>query len=182
MKKSSFADRNCAVAQTLERVGEWWTLLILQNAFCGMTRFDQFRNHLDIASNVLANRLAKLTKAGILDRRSADDDGRAYEYRLTKMGLDLYPVIIALTNWGERWVPDPKGPRIKLVDRKNGKPVPAVTVRSMDGRTLNAFEVRALAGPGADRKTLELLSPRSRPTGVQFPVPSSKRKKAKPRA
>jgi DNA-binding HxlR family transcriptional regulator len=158
MSKGSFASMNCAIAQTLDQVGEWWALLILRNAFCGMTRFEDFREHLGIATNVLASRLGRLVKVGILRREKSTGDGRSYDYRLTEKGLALYPVLIAMTDWGERWAGNPKGPRIKLSDRKTGKPVERVAVRSRDGRALGPFDVIARPGPGADDKIRQLIN------------------------
>ncbi len=160
MSKRSFAKMNCAVAQTLERVGDWWTMLILRNAFCGMTRFDELRAHLGIATNVLSSRLRKLVAYGIMTRAPAADDGRAADYRLTESGLALYPVLIAMTEWGERWAPNPKGARIELFERSTGKRIAGVAVRSSSGRALRPRDVRAVAGPGADRKIRALLTAR----------------------
>jgi DNA-binding HxlR family transcriptional regulator len=158
MSKNSFAEMNCPIAQTLERVGEWWTLLILRNAFCGMTRFDDFQRHLGIGSNVLSQRLRRLTEDGILTRTAAPDDGRAFEYRLTERGLALFPILVAMTEWGEKWVPNPQGARIELVERKTGKPITGIRVQSADGRSLQAQEIAARAGPAGDERTHELSS------------------------
>jgi len=147
---------NCPIAQTLERVGEWWTLLILRNAFSGMTRFDEFQQHLGIGTNVLSQRLRSLTEDEILTRTAAPDDGRAFEYRLTERGLALYPILIAMMEWGEKWVPNPKGPRMKLVERGTGEPIAGICVHSADGRSLQPHEIAAVAGPAADAKTHEL--------------------------
>lgn len=157
MPKGSFASMNCAIARTLDQVGEWWTLLILRNAFCGMSRFEDFREHLGIATNILASRLEKLVRAGILRRERSAGDGRSHDYRLTEKGLTLYPVLIAMTDWGERWAANPKGARIKLCDRRTGRPVERVTVRSRDGRALRPADVVARPGPGADGKIRRLL-------------------------
>lgn len=157
MSKGSFSEMNCPIAQTLERVGEWWTLLILRNAFCGMTRFDEFQRHLGIGTNVLAQRLRRLTDEGILTRTPAPDDGRSFEYRLTEKGAELYPILVAMTQWGEKWVPNPKGARIRLVERATGAPVQVMRVQAADGRSLSAQELDAVAGPAADEKTHALV-------------------------
>jgi DNA-binding HxlR family transcriptional regulator len=153
---------NCAIAQTLEQVGEWWTMLILRNAFCGMSRFDDFRDHLGIASNVLATRLRKLTRAGILRKTRAKDDGRAFEYRLTGKGAALYPLLIAMTDWGERFAAHPRGPRIVFVDRRSRRPVRRVAVTDADGRALRPQDIVARPGRGADDKIRALLEKRFR--------------------
>ena len=156
MSKGSFAEMNCPIAQTLEQVGEWWTLLILRNAFCGMTRFQEFQQHLGIGTNVLSQRLRQLTEDGILERSAAQHDGRAVEYRLTEKGSALYPILIAMAEWGEKWVPNPKGARIRLVERGTGEPIAGICVQAADGRSLQAQEIAAVAGPAADAKTHEL--------------------------
>jgi DNA-binding HxlR family transcriptional regulator len=99
----------CSAARTLEVTGERWTLLIIRDAmFGGMTRFSDFRNSLGIAPNILAKRLAHLVDAGILDKRGDDTSGHA-EYVLTARGYDLQPVIIALTEWGDKWAAPDEG-------------------------------------------------------------------------
>ncbi|MES2015249.1 MAG: helix-turn-helix domain-containing protein [Pseudomonadota bacterium] len=153
MTTGSFADMNCPIAQTLERVGERWTLLILRNAFCGMSRFDQFQQHLGIGSNILSNRLRSLTAEGILTRSPAPDDGRAFEYRLTEKGAALFPILIAMTEWGERFAAHPLGARLTLVERANGVPISGIRVLAFDGRALQAHDIAAAAGPAADEKT-----------------------------
>lgn len=158
MPKGSFSKMNCAIAQTLDQVGEWWTLLILRNAFCGMSRFDDFKEHLGIATNVLAARLDKLVLVGILRRKKSPNDGRARDYVLTEKGLALYPLLIAMTDWGERWAPNSKGPRIVLNDRQTGAPIERIAVRSREGRILGPSDVVARAGRGADDKIRQLIN------------------------
>ncbi|MEC9345554.1 MAG: helix-turn-helix domain-containing protein [Pseudomonadota bacterium] len=154
---------NCAVARTLEVVGDWWTLLILRNAFHGMRTFDAFQQQLGISSSVLSSRLKTLTEAGVLERRRSRDDRRSFEYRLTDCGLDLYPVLISLMEWGERWAADPRGRRLDLIEKATGQPVAGVAVLSADGRPLSARDVRPEAGPASDDQTRDLLSLRHRP-------------------
>src|SRR5437588_10055882 len=100
----------CSVARTLGLVGEWWTLLVLRDSFRGVRRFDDFQRNLGIARNVLADRLATLVEAGILERRRYQERPERFEYRLTDKGRDLYPVIVTLMQWGDRWAADPSGP------------------------------------------------------------------------
>ncbi|MCP4328488.1 MAG: helix-turn-helix transcriptional regulator [Alphaproteobacteria bacterium] len=157
MERTSFATRECPIARALDLVGEWWTLLILRDAFHGIRRFDEFQRDLGIASNVLAERLAKLVRGGVFEKRRAAEDGRSFEYRLTEKGLDLYPVLVALAVWGDRWDGDPLGPRLRLVERDGGRPVPPIAVRDADGRAMRPHQVRVVAGPGAGPETLRLL-------------------------
>jgi len=158
MERTSFGNMGCSIARALERVGEWWTLLILRDAFHGVRRFDQFQSNLGISSNVLADRLAKLVDAGILEKNRSAADGRSFEYRLTGKGSDLYPVLVALAVWGDRWEGDPRGPRLRLVEGDSGRSVPPIALRAADGRILQPHQVVPVAGPGADADTRRLLA------------------------
>lgn len=104
MKKVSFADMRCSVAQSLEVIGEWWTLLILRDAFLGVTRFDDFASRLGIARNVLTNRLDTLVANDVLVRVPYDEARGRYDYRLTPKGRALFPVITAIRQWGDEWI------------------------------------------------------------------------------
>lgn len=157
MSRSSFSEVNCPIAQTLEQVGEWWSLVILRNAFCGMSRFQDFQHHLGISSNVLAQRLGRLVEHGILQRQAAPADGRIVHYRLTEKGMALYPILAAMTVWGEQWAPHPDGARLTLVERASGTPVGGVGIFAADGRRLSLAEIDTVAGPAADDKTHALM-------------------------
>lgn len=102
MRRASFSGMNCSVAQTLEVVGEWWTLLIIRDALFGVTRFDDFSTRLGIARNVLTQRLDTLVEHGILIRDPYQDNPVRYDYRLTDKGRDLWTVINALRQWGDK--------------------------------------------------------------------------------
>ncbi|MDA0352071.1 MAG: helix-turn-helix domain-containing protein [Chloroflexi bacterium] len=147
MKLKSFEDMNCSLAQTLEVVGERWTLLILRDAFRGVRRFDAFQSSLGISRNILAVRLERLVAEDILEKRPVEA-GR-HEYVLTSKGLDLQPALVALTHWGDQYRPNPRGDRLVFVERASGEPIAPMSVRSSDGRALTAREVRAVPGPGA---------------------------------
>ena len=137
---------NCSLAQTLDVIGERWTLLIVRDAFFGIRRFDQFQRDLGIARNILAARLNRLVDEEILERRPTDDS--RHEYVLTDKGLDLQPVLLAMTHWGDRYEPNPKGDRVVFVERATGEPIAPMVVRSCDGRTLGPREIKAVPGPG----------------------------------
>ena len=147
MKLKSFSHMNCSLAQTLDVIGERWTLLILRDAFLGTRRFDDFQKSLGIARNILTVRLNRLVAEGILDKRPADN-GR-FEYVLTDRGLDLQPVLLAMTHWGDRHKPNPSGERLVFVERATGKPIARVSVLSQDGRGLAPRDIKAVPGPGA---------------------------------
>jgi DNA-binding HxlR family transcriptional regulator len=129
-----FADRAlyrsdaCSVARTLEVVGEKWTLLVLREAFYGVRRFDQFHQVLGCARNLLSVRLATLVEHGLLERRSYRQPGQRtrHEYRLTDKGRDLFPAIVALMQWGDRWTADQDGPPVVLRHRDCGAAVGVV--------------------------------------------------------
>lgn len=143
MKRTSYADMPCPMAQALERVGEWWSLLILRESFRGVRRFGDFERELGIAKNVLSARLKHLVEAGVLERRPSKDDAREIEYRLTDSGKDLAPVLIALAQWGDRWIYRGKAP-VRFVNRHTGAPLDALGLRDTDGKrlTLRDLEMR----------------------------------------
>lgn len=114
MYRKSFADQECSIARTLEVVGEWWTLLILRDAFRGVRRFEDFLDSLGIARNVLTVRLHKLVDEGILERRPTAEHAGRSEYRLTPKGLDLQPVLLSLMRWGDHWTTAGESPPVVL--------------------------------------------------------------------
>lgn len=104
MKRTSFAGMGCSVARTLDVIGEWWTLLIVRDAFLGVRRFEDFQRRLGVSRNVLADRLATLVAGGILVPVRYQEHPPRSEYRLTEKGRELYPVIVTLRQWGDRWL------------------------------------------------------------------------------
>src|SRR5215831_18369237 len=96
----------CAIAAALSVVGDRWTLLILRDAFLGVRRFEDFRSRLGTTRHRLADRLRKLVEHGVLERVPYDERPPRFEYRLTEKGRDLYPVVVSLTRWGDRWMAD----------------------------------------------------------------------------
>ena len=148
MKLKPFDSMNCALAQTLDIIGERWTLLILRDAFFGARRFDEFQHNLGIARNILTTRLKRLVDEGILEKRPVDA-GR-HEYVLTAKGLDLQPVLLSMTHWGDRYKPSPKGRRLVFVERASGDPIADMSARSADGRALKPLDIKGVPGPGFD--------------------------------
>ncbi|MEM7435715.1 MAG: helix-turn-helix domain-containing protein [Myxococcota bacterium] len=104
MSRKRFDQMQCGVAQTLEQVGDWWSLLIIRDAFLGLTRFAQFEGSLGISKNVLTDRLQKLLDHGILDRTRLNEPGVRYEYSLTDKGRDLWVLLTAMRLWSDKWV------------------------------------------------------------------------------
>jgi DNA-binding HxlR family transcriptional regulator len=131
---------NCALPAALEAVGERWSFLILRGAFNGLHHFEEFQSTLGIARNILSNRLARLVEHEILTREPDPADRRKVAYRLTPKGRELLPVLVALRQWGERWVSGvPSNP--VLVDRASRLPVAPMLVRAADGRPLSLSEL-----------------------------------------
>ena len=149
MRKASFADMNCSIAQSLEVIGEWWTLLILRDSFLGVRRFDDFVQRLGIARNVLANRLDTLIDAGVLERRPYDEARGRFDYVLTDKGRALWPVMIALRQWGDQWILGVGNEPLLLEHRSCGQATTAQMTCSSCGEELDARSVRAVPGPGA---------------------------------
>ena len=141
MKLKSFADMNCSLAQTLEIIGERWTLLILRDAFFGAKRFEQFQKSLGVARNILASRLKTLVDEGILEKRAVD--GGRFNYVLTQKGLDLQPVLLSMTHWGDKYKPSPEGGRPIFIERATGQPIAPMAVHAEDGRVLNPRDIKA---------------------------------------
>ncbi len=154
MKRTSFTDVNCSVAQFLEVVGEWWSLLIIRDAFLGVRRFEDFQVRLGISRNILTERLTNLVDHGVLKRVPYEDHPPRSEYRLTAKGRDLWHTVTAMRQWGDRWEA-PSGPPLKLRHKACRHVVQAVAVCSHCGDPLDAFGVSAVLGPGATEADLD---------------------------
>lgn len=142
VRRASFADLNCSVAQTLEVVGDWWSLLIVRDAFFGVTRFDDIQRRLGIARNTLTDRLDWLCHHGVLVRVPYGDSGSRFEYRLTDKGQDLQPVLLAMMEWGDKWGgTTADNPPLQRTDT-NGDPVRLRIVNARTGRRVDADKVR----------------------------------------
>ena len=146
MQRKSFARQQCPVARALDCVGEWWSIVILRDAFHGLSRFDEFQESLGIARNVLTDRLNRLVDQGVLERVLYSERPERYEYHLTKKGRDLNIALTALRQWGDDYLSE-KPPRLHLrkVDKK---PVVAAIVPK-GTRSLRVDEIETLPGPGA---------------------------------
>ncbi len=153
MKYKTFDHMNCSLAQTLSVIGERWTLLILRDAFFGAKRFGQFQRSLGIAKNILSARLNMLVEEGILERRESSQGAHA-EYILTERGIDLQPILLSMTHWGDKHRPNPEGDRLIFTERESGKPIRRMGVVSEDGRPLQAREVRAVVGAGLGEQSV----------------------------
>ncbi|AEF40717.1 winged helix-turn-helix transcriptional regulator [Hoyosella subflava] len=143
---------NCSVQRTLDVIGEKWTLLVLREAFNGVRRFDDMRRHMGVSEPILADRLRKLVAADILRTEPYREDGRRtrLQYRLTEKGLDLFPVLISLLQWGDRYCADGE-PALLVHERSSGSRVEAVVLPVGAGPALSARETVSVVGPGARR-------------------------------
>jgi DNA-binding HxlR family transcriptional regulator len=148
MRRKSFEAMNCSVAQALEVIGEWWSMLIVRDAFLGVTRFDEIQERLGISRNILADRLEHLVAHGVLERSVYQERPIRFDYRLTAKGRDLWPVLTAMRQWGDRWEA-PAGPPVVIEHVACGRVTEVVPCCARCGAALEADEVAALPGPGA---------------------------------
>ena len=149
MQRKSFGDMPCPIARSLERVGEWWSILILRDAFHGLTRFDQFQKSLEIAPNMLTRRLNTLVESGLLERRRYSERPPRDDYVLTEMGRDFRPVLWSILAFGNKHFA-PEGPAVQIVDSTTGEVADPILVDRATGRPLTEATHRPAAGPAAD--------------------------------
>jgi DNA-binding HxlR family transcriptional regulator len=147
MERKSFQDVDCSVAQCLEVVGEWWTMLIVRDVFLGVRRFDQLQRRLRISRNVLTQRLDKLVADGVLDRVVYQERPRRHEYRLTDKGRDLWEILDAMRRWGNRHAA-PDGPRLELRHRACGHVAEPELHCPHCGEKVGARDYTVVPGPG----------------------------------
>jgi DNA-binding HxlR family transcriptional regulator len=140
---------DCSDAKALEVIGERWSLLIVRSVMHGNRRFGEMQESLGIARNVLSSRLQRLVDEEILERRAYQESPPRYEYFLTQKGLDLWPALIALLNWGDRYSPDPEGPRRLIVHKECGGTVSERGICESCGKLLTARDAKQVPGPGA---------------------------------
>jgi DNA-binding HxlR family transcriptional regulator len=149
---------NCTIGRAMTILGERWTVVVLREVFSGVRRFDDMRERTGIPRQVLTNRLATLVDQGILRRVPYQEPGARFrdEYRLTPKGFDLYPVLVAVREWGDRYLADPEGPPLATVHRECGAPV-RIQLRCDAGHDLESpREVVPRPGPGARYRTAQL--------------------------
>ena len=145
MKRKSVDTSNCPIARTLDVIGDWWSLLIVRDAFLGKRRFGEFQKSLGLAKNILCTRLRKLVAHGVLQVVPASDGSAYQEYALTEKGRGLYIVLVALRQWGESCLFEEGELDRLLVDRESGQPVKPLELRSRDGRLLGPADLRTVS-------------------------------------
>lgn len=162
MRRTSFQGLDCPIARSLERVGEWWSILILRDAFAGLTRFDEFEASLKIAPNMLTRRLQALVEAGMLEKRRYSERPPRHDYHLTARGRDFRPVLWALLDYGNRHFA-PEGESVRIVDARTGEAAEPLMIDRRSGRALADPDFSVAAGPAASAATRARLARRNSP-------------------
>jgi DNA-binding HxlR family transcriptional regulator len=146
---NDYRNQTCSLAGALEVVGERWSLLIVRDVMLGLRRFDELQDDLGVARNVLQTRLTRLIEHGVLEKRLYQERPQRYEYRLTEAGLDLWPTIVALLQWGDKYTASEAGAPVLLEHRGCGGAVDEHRICSVCGARLTARDATAKVGPGA---------------------------------
>ena len=146
-----------SVGHVLDIIGEGWSILIIREAFLGTRRFEEFQGRLGIARNILTARLKKLCANEILDRVPVKEGAKRHEYILTTKGKEMMPLLVALTQWGDKWVFGDDNKPVIFLDREQCQPIPQVQVYSAQGEVLKPRDVMIKAGPGATREARERI-------------------------
>jgi DNA-binding HxlR family transcriptional regulator len=148
MQRKTLADAECPIARSLERVGEWWSILIMRDALQGLRRFDEFARSLEIAPNMLTRRLNSLVEAGLLERQAYSQRPLRYQYVPTAKGEDFRVVLMAFVAWGNRHYAE-EGESVQLVERATGRPVRRLMADIADGHSVPLDQCTVQAGPSA---------------------------------
>ena len=148
MKRTEFASWPCSIARSVDLLGDWWTPLVIREAFLGRRRFDDIQGSLGIGRNVLTQRLKRLVEEGMLDRLRYQEKPDRYEYVLTEKGRDFYPVLAAMIAWGDRWLSGDEGPPIVLHHKPCGHDTTPQVVCSECKAPIQARDMRPRPGPG----------------------------------
>jgi DNA-binding HxlR family transcriptional regulator len=137
VKRTSFEHDECPIARSLNAIGDWWSMLIIREAWFGSSRFGEFQKKLGLAKNILTVRLRALVDQGILTTAPASDGSAYLEYLLTPKGRGVFPILVALRQWSEEFDARPEEIATILVDRQTGRPVRKLELHSEDGRLLS---------------------------------------------
>jgi DNA-binding HxlR family transcriptional regulator len=148
VRRTRFEEWNCSIARATDILGDWWTPLVVREAFYGTRRFDDFVERLGIGRNILTERLHRLTDEGILDKVAYQERPARYEYRLTAKGRALFGVIAALHRWGNDWLSGEEGPPMEMVDRETGDVIKPIVVDEATGEPLDPRRITVRPGPG----------------------------------
>ena len=148
VKRTSLERDDCPIARSLDAIGDWWSMLIIREAFFGSRRFGEFQKRLGLAKNILTVRLRGLVERGILKTAPASDGSAYQEYLLTPKGRGVFPILVALRQWSEEFDEHPEEIATILVDRTDGRPVRKLELRSEDGRLLTPADTVLKPRPG----------------------------------
>ena len=157
LKSEKFDPLRRSVGHILEIIGEGWSILIIREAFLGTRRFEEFQGRLGIARNILTARLKKLCANQILDRVPVKEGAKRHEYILTRKGKDMMPLLVALTQWGDKWVFGENNEPVIFLDRERGQPISPVQVYSARGEVLRPRDIMISAGPGVTPEARERI-------------------------
>jgi DNA-binding HxlR family transcriptional regulator len=144
-----YRPKDCSIARSMELLGERWTIMILRAAFNGVRRFDDIQEETGAPRQVLSRRLGELIDSGVLRKVPYQEPGQRqrFEYRLTRKGMDLYPVLLALLEWGDKYLADESGPSLTLTHRDCGEPVYMAMVCAGGHELDSARDVRPIPAP-----------------------------------
>jgi|SRR5579863_4335846 len=154
MRWNQIDTMTCSVARTLSVVGDRWTMLIIRDVFLGIRRFDAMQQDLRLTPHRLSDRLRKLVREGILARVQYEQRPRRYEYRLTKRGIDLYPLIVAMIEWGDRWMAGSAGVPVELIHRPCGHSVKPQLICPSCNLKIAPREMSVRPGPALRKRNL----------------------------
>ncbi|WP_338525370.1 helix-turn-helix domain-containing protein [Pseudomonas batumici] len=157
MQRKTLIHAECPVARSLERVGEWWSILIMRDALHGLKRFDEFSRSLEIAPNMLTRRLNALVDAGLLEREPYSQRPLRYQYVPTAKGEDFRVVLMAFVEWGNRHYA-PEGESVQIVERESGRPLQLMMADIADGRQVPLDRSTVQAGPVASEQMRQRLN------------------------
>jgi DNA-binding HxlR family transcriptional regulator len=152
VKRTSLEKAECPIARALDSIGDWWSLLIIRDAFLGIRRFSEFQKNIGLAKNILTVRLRALVDDDIL-RMAPASDGSAYqEYVLTPKGRAVFPVLVALRQWSEEFAFSARECPSQMVDRSTGQPVRKLELHAQDGRLLGSDDIEVKANPAVKKR------------------------------
>jgi DNA-binding HxlR family transcriptional regulator len=157
VKRTRFSQWPCSVARTVDLLGDWWTPLVLRDAYYGVRRFDDFQRDLKIGRNILTERLNRLVDEGLLERVPYQERPVRHEYLLTDKGRDFFPVMVAMMRWGDRWLTGDEGPPLTLHHTTCDHDMHAEVVCSHCGEPIELRHVRARGGPGLPKRQEERI-------------------------
>ena len=163
MKRTSLEKAECPIARSLDAIGDWWSLLIIRDAFLGIRRFGEFQKSIGLAKNILTVRLRALVDQGILKTAPASDGSAYQEYVLTPKGRGVFPVLVALRQWSEEFSSSPDEFSTLLVDREKGRPVRKLELHARDGRLLGAADTMLKPAPCSRSRTLGKITLAAKP-------------------